>query len=367
MIYAVFGMPLFLMWASQTGTFLAQTFQFLYANICCGLCIRGKKRRAAKEAAKNHRKLQQLQSHPESKEALEMGESMGDSIDKDSYYGGTPSVKPNAKLSNNYMQLLQQQPSDSGVESQQSFDAKSVRIEILEPEVKALLESCAKYNLDHVPGAEENDPGSAEVLEEIRHAEAIETLRKSKVAAAATSSLPNSPFKQANGVKHSILTNNDHRDSNASLYDNSGDCSPTSPLPFPHVAPKRSTATPPAQRRARLGHNASQPSMVVSVNADGSGSPVTTLLKSQQYPGSREVSPSQRGDSVDPGTLSKSKKTPPSNLEIVVTSDRVPCLPVLAFVGGYIVFGATIFSQWEKWTFLEGAYFCFITLTTIGN
>ncbi|CAB4063790.1 ADARB [Lepeophtheirus salmonis] len=45
---------------------------------------------------------------------------------------------------------------------------------------------------------------------------------------------------------------------------------------------------------------------------------------------------------------------------------RVPVLPVLAFVGGYITLGATIFSTWEKWTLLEGAYFSFITLTTIG-
>ena len=28
--------------------------------------------------------------------------------------------------------------------------------------------------------------------------------------------------------------------------------------------------------------------------------------------------------------------------------------------------GATIFSAWEDWSLLEGAYFSFITLTTIG-
>ena len=46
--------------------------------------------------------------------------------------------------------------------------------------------------------------------------------------------------------------------------------------------------------------------------------------------------------------------------------ERVPVFPVLAFVFGYILLGATIFSAWENWSFLEGAYFSFITLTTIG-
>jgi hypothetical protein len=45
--YAIFGMPLFLMWASQMGTFLAQTFQFFYSNVCCALCRAGRRRRAA--------------------------------------------------------------------------------------------------------------------------------------------------------------------------------------------------------------------------------------------------------------------------------------------------------------------------------
>jgi hypothetical protein len=28
--------------------------------------------------------------------------------------------------------------------------------------------------------------------------------------------------------------------------------------------------------------------------------------------------------------------------------------------------GALLFSQWENWNVLDGAYFCFITFTTIG-
>ncbi|KFM79830.1 Potassium channel subfamily K member 18, partial [Stegodyphus mimosarum] len=46
--------------------------------------------------------------------------------------------------------------------------------------------------------------------------------------------------------------------------------------------------------------------------------------------------------------------------------ERVPMYMVLLLVTGYICGGAVLFSLWEKWTFLNGAYFCFITLSTIG-
>jgi hypothetical protein len=39
---------------------------------------------------------------------------------------------------------------------------------------------------------------------------------------------------------------------------------------------------------------------------------------------------------------------------------------VLLVLAGYICLGATVFAAWEEWTFLDGAYFCFITLSTIG-
>ena len=47
--------------------------------------------------------------------------------------------------------------------------------------------------------------------------------------------------------------------------------------------------------------------------------------------------------------------------------DRVPPLPVLCLFLAYLTLGATIFWMWEEhWSFVEGLYFCFITLTTIG-
>ena len=34
--------------------------------------------------------------------------------------------------------------------------------------------------------------------------------------------------------------------------------------------------------------------------------------------------------------------------------------------GGLTGLGAVVFSAWEEWSFLDGAYFSFITLSTIG-
>ena len=68
----------------------------------------------------------------------------------------------------------------------------------------------------------------------------------------------------------------------------------------------------------------------------------------------------------DPPILQK-QKSAISSANVQVPQEKVPALPVLVFCCSYITFGAVLFSAWEKWTFLEGFYFSFITLTTIGK
>ena len=47
----------------------------------------------------------------------------------------------------------------------------------------------------------------------------------------------------------------------------------------------------------------------------------------------------------------------------LVTVPVSSCLTVLAI---YITFGTILFSNWEGWSYMDGAYFCFISLLTIG-
>ncbi|KAK6636445.1 hypothetical protein RUM43_010106 [Polyplax serrata] len=44
----------------------------------------------------------------------------------------------------------------------------------------------------------------------------------------------------------------------------------------------------------------------------------------------------------------------------------VPITLCLAIMVGYVCGGALLFARWENWGFLDGSYFCFISLSTIG-
>nr|KAG5711620.1 hypothetical protein BaRGS_016802 [Batillaria attramentaria] len=45
---------------------------------------------------------------------------------------------------------------------------------------------------------------------------------------------------------------------------------------------------------------------------------------------------------------------------------HVPVWLCFALLIGYLCLGATMFSQWQDWTFVDAVYFCFTTLSTIG-
>ena len=54
------------------------------------------------------------------------------------------------------------------------------------------------------------------------------------------------------------------------------------------------------------------------------------------------------------------------NLSIDYRKVTIPISVTLSLLTSYLILGAVLFSEWENWKFLDGAYFCFVTLATIG-
>ena len=369
-------MPLFILWASQMGKLCANAFKFLYHNICCGLCLRGKRRKALAMEAKIRRKEMEKFDKYDALNGQEIlvgtttGSGYGDrtsanfeagSLDQDNMI-----VEDNKMISAPFseggaVKFLAATPlpmahnlvnsGDSGVQSQQSLNnhhkLNQPKIEILQPEVKDILSTCAQYNLDTI-----KDPRSAELLEEIRHAETIIRSKKANKASSngltSPNSVPQSPLKPRGGGQIKVT------DDGSSLYENSSASPTTDPA---------SEITPMHVRKAKLGHT-------TVVMMDHNGSPMTTLLKASSRT-SREASPasSYRGmiktlpRPTDHTQLQPQLSTTLAEAE---APDNLPMMPILIFIIFYFTVGAILFSNWEKWTFLEGFYFSFITLTTIG-
>lgn len=45
---------------------------------------------------------------------------------------------------------------------------------------------------------------------------------------------------------------------------------------------------------------------------------------------------------------------------------NVPISLTLVVIAAYVFVGAVLFASWNKWTWIKGAYFSFVTLSTIG-
>ncbi|CAF5011098.1 unnamed protein product, partial [Rotaria sp. Silwood1] len=54
------------------------------------------------------------------------------------------------------------------------------------------------------------------------------------------------------------------------------------------------------------------------------------------------------------------------NFTIDYRKTTIPISITLSLLSSYLILGAVLFSEWENWKFLDGAYFCFVTLATIG-
>ncbi|KAK7116496.1 potassium channel subfamily K member 18-like isoform X2 [Littorina saxatilis] len=96
--------------------------------------------------------------------------------------------------------------------------------------------------------------------------------------------------------------------------------------------------------------------------------------------GKRPISPPGRAVKIVPLDVKTLHNRPIKNEPVILDDDSddeddddldekkitVPLTITMIVIGGYIFGGAVLFGLWEGWDWLQSAYFCFITLSTIG-
>ncbi|XP_031633608.1 uncharacterized protein LOC116347220 isoform X2 [Contarinia nasturtii] len=95
------------------------------------------------------------------------------------------------------------------------------------------------------------------------------------------------------------------------------------------------------------------------------------LIALNHRPKCREFIEKQR-DNIDPydgkvDTVDEYPEMLPNNIDDDVPCEtQVPIIVIVSILTIYICIGTAIFSIWENWSFIDGAYFCFVTISTIG-
>lgn len=128
-------------------------------------------------------------------------------------------------------------------------------------------------------------------------------------------------------------------------------------------------ASPTAKTPAQIPSEVLDAVVTVANNVskgDNNGSVTGLLTEKSGRPPELSPPPSPEKLAASPSSANDLPSKRPVKESTPVSQERIPVYLVLLLVGGYVCFGATLFSVWEEWSFLDGAYFSFITLSTIG-
>ena len=304
------------MWASHMGTLLAQTFKVVYSHTCHCMCWRGRNKiTASLKKDVQEPKTEEIEKPPDEMEsqlpkrpAVRMPTEARKSR-RDGFSFGSEAYG---------LYPTSEQPSPSHSPSPQSQRQ-------VEEEVNKVLVECAKYNMTEGIADPNLEPA---IIEEVRQASII-----------------NERSLQPSPLSLPKLT-------------------PVTRPKNPHVIVSREGSPEILRLSSELIHmsekSLSMPRSKQRANASPSFLMPPPLPATQRLP-SRNASPASSTRTREPRSALPEDGPPPI--------ERVPPLPVLCFLLLYLTLGAVIFQMWsgqDEWSFLEGFYFCFITLSTIG-
>ena len=301
-----------MMWGSHMGTLMAQIFKVVYSHTCHCMCWRG--RHKISETLKKEPQEVKVEVTQEAREDVE-----GSQTPRRQAVRMPTDVRTSRRdafsfgSSANGLYPTSERPSSSHSPSPQSQRK-------VEQEVNDLLVTCAKYNMTEGIADPNLEPA---IIDEIRQASII-----------------NERSLQPSPLSLPKLT-------------------PVTRPKNPHVFVSREASPDILRVSSELLHTVQQSPGRSRSNERAKVSP-GFLMPPTRLP-SRNPSPASSTRTRETRAIMAEDGPPPI--------ERVPPLPVLCSLLLYLTLGAVIFKMWsgqEKWSFLEGFYFCFITLTTIG-
>lgn len=358
--YAILGIPLMLFCLSSIGDVMASSFRFLYWKVCCYICTKPPRRRRPRSArgtirqsgrysnrtASFRRSVRASQRSADS--ALGLSDSMGRSSYSDMEYRYNV---PRYHLEG--MDLATDFPT-----TRPSTMSRYSDIPVSSPKFKGGRLTTGTASLDRRANVEPSEANRMPVL-------------FNKYALDPEDELPESQPSKVGSKRPGSL------DDTEADQDQSGPSSRvrgTGSLPRHHHLAvetptfRRQLSQPPPEIR--------EPQSSASIDMDSLKRSLR-MRRAQSYYGGRN----QRREAPSPRIMSPMGFA--VNRQIYVddfdidydyhTDDTamqvlkpVPIWLCVFLVVGYIFGGAFLFSHWENWGFFDSAYFCFITLTTIG-
>ncbi|PSN47658.1 hypothetical protein C0J52_23652 [Blattella germanica] len=394
MLYALIGVPLMLLCLSNLGTLLAGTFQFAYSHACCFAC--GKNHSSHHHHHHNHQKQadhqqQQTHQHYHFEKQRQQHHNQRYQQEYKRRVSRAPPYTPTAQITTNYDKTVVITELPKKVASpvvpknippvvatvKITTSGRGPRIQSrprpprpLTPEVRKLLTECAEYSLAQEGGGS-TDPAAAKLLQELHNQDpeagnnALRIFEREIIRRIYGPVLENNTWRiRSNSEINQILGGEDLMSFSTFI---TSKCGLTKiPMQFKkqgiridfqstvtaHDTPSRVPLIwrPPGDHHHHHHHH----------HQVQKRPPTPPPRRPPRTPSDQDNS------SIAPDTPDVTGHAPHSESSSSESTVRVPVSIVLLVLTGYICLGATVFAAWEEWTFLDGAYFCFITLSTIG-